>query len=214
MASATASASGGNGTDSSGNSTDGDSSVDSKIAGQANDASTKQSDAGVGSGEQQSAGTQTAAGESGDGSTNEGKVAVAAAIAVDVGQSSVSAYVPIAVGVSAQGGLTVATVNNTDGVALADGSAVGAAQSSSGGSSGGSGGSKVGIGAAVGIVVVTETNDATLGSAGVTGQAYTAGGLTAGHYDAESLSVSALKTNLGVPTAENFSLRDGAEPLR
>ena len=96
-------------------------------------------------------------------------MAVAAAIAVDVDQSTVSAYVPITVGVSAQAGLTIAAVNNTDGVGLADGSAVGTAQSSSGGSSGGSGGSsgssKVGIGVAVGIVVVTETNDATLGSA-------------------------------------------------
>ncbi len=193
VVSATASASGGNGTDSSGASTDSDGSVDDKIQKQSGAASTKESDAKVGTSGQQGDMTSDASSENGKGSTNEGAVAVAAAISVDVAQSNVQAYVPKAVSIAAAGPLTVAAVNNTDGEASADGSAVGAASSTSSGS-------KVGIGAALAISLVHSVDDATLGSSTSLSPATQIAGDTPGTYDAGSVSITALKTDLGVLT--------------
>ena len=196
MASATASASGGNGTDSNGKSTDGIRASNSKVAGQASDASGKEGAAGVGSSDQQSAGTATAAKENGQGSTGGKSVAVAAAIGIEAVQADVTALVPIAVGIDAKGGLSVTAVGNVDAGTIANGSAVGTADATA----------TVGIGAGVAITLAHAETDATLGSAGATGQTYTAGSLTAGRYAAGSLTVSALQTDQniaspGVPVA-------------
>ena len=187
VASATASASGGNQATSSGSAPSGeDSSVDAKIQKQSNSAETKASSADVGSASQQSADSTSSGGENGQGSTSEGSVAVAAAIAVDVANSTVQAYVPAAVGVTASGGLGVTAVSNMDARTIADGSQVAG------------GGTSVGIGAAVAITLAHQVNDATLGSSTALSSAPTTGTLTAGDYQAGSLTLTALQTDQGV----------------
>ncbi len=205
VASATASASGGNGTSSSGSSSGSSSSgsgsgVDGMVQDQTNSAESKGSSAGVGSASQQSADSSTSSSENGQGSTSEGSVAVAAAIGVDVANSTVQAYVPAAVGVKASNGLSVTTVSNMDARTVADGSQVGASSSSGTQQSGsGSGGSKVGIGAAVAITVANQINDATLGGGtSLAATPTTMTGVAADQYEAGSLTVSALQTDLGI----------------
>ena len=121
---------------------------------------------------------------------------MAAAIGIEAVQADVTALVPIAVGIDAKGGLSVTAVGNVDAGTIANGSAVGTADATA----------TVGIGAGVAITLAHAETDATLGSAGATGQTYTAGSLTAGRYAAGSLTVSALQTDQniaspGVPVA-------------
>ena len=196
--SATASASGGNGTadasgDSSGSaagetpaSSGEDSSIDGKVAKLTGSASDKETAGGVGSAVQQSdtaaaedSETGSKSGGKGDASTSEGSVAVAAAAAVGVSTAKVTAYVPASVSVTTPGTLSIAAVNNTDLLTAADGSQVGSDTTKT----------KVGVGAAVAVSVVHAAGDATLGS-GAGGGIYTVGGL----------SVTALNTDLGATT--------------
>ncbi len=142
-----------------GQSSDVDSTVTSSLTG----AQSEQGSAGVGDADQQQA-TDSAVsdGDQRSASTSEGKVTVAAAVAVNVQTSSATAGVPDAVTITTPGLLTISTDNNTDGQATATGSAVG-----------GDSPAKVGIGAAVAVNVVHVTNDATLGVA-----SHQVGGLT------------------------------------
>jgi len=94
-------------------------------------------------------------------STSEGKVSVAAAVGINVQNSTVTAAIPDGVAISAGGALTLAAVNNTDGKIEATGDAVGVADEA--GETPPT--SKVGIGAAVAVNVVKARNDAILGNA-------------------------------------------------
>ncbi|WP_322865055.1 leukotoxin LktA family filamentous adhesin [Aquicoccus sp. G2-2] len=130
-------------------------SVDKTATTQLTSATDKQDKAKVGSSEQRTASTSEAGNESGrSAKTSEGKVSAAAAVAVNVQKSSVTAVVPDDVNISASGSLDIASANNTNGSATSDGSAVKGEDG---------GGSKVGIGVAVSVNVVTETNTASLG---------------------------------------------------
>ena len=145
-----ASASGAEQADSSGDAKSGQpSGVDSQVDDQFGKAQDQQQTAGVGDSDQQGE-TTTAADGDHSASTSEGKVTVAAAVAVNVQKSSVLAAVPDAIDITAGGTLTVQSANNTDGSATANGTAVGAA--------------KLGIAAAVAVDVIHTTNDATLGN--------------------------------------------------
>jgi filamentous hemagglutinin family protein len=116
----------------------------------------KQKTSGVGDTTQQNATTAEAGNESGrSAKTSEGKVSVAAAVAVNVQKSTVTAAVPDGISITSGGALTVASANNTNGSATSDGSAVAGADG---------GTSKVGIGVAVSVNVVTEKNTAYLGA--------------------------------------------------
>ncbi|GGD47721.1 leukotoxin LktA family filamentous adhesin [Sinisalibacter lacisalsi] len=119
----------------------------------------KQSTAGVGDVDQQGA-TNTAvtdkdSKDSRSAKTSEGKVAVAAAVAINVQKQTVEAVVPDGVDITAGGSITVASGATTGGEATSDGQAV---KGEDGGTS------QVGIGVAVSVNVVQETNTAYLGS--------------------------------------------------
>ncbi len=117
----------------------------------------KQQASGVGDTQQRSSTSAEANDESGrSAETSEGKVAVAAAVAINVQKSQVNALVPDGVSVSAGGAITVASSATTSGAATSDGQAVT-------GEDGGT--SEVGIGVAVSVNVVKETNTAYLGAA-------------------------------------------------
>jgi filamentous hemagglutinin family protein len=83
-------------------------------------------------------------------STSEGKVSVAAAVAVNRQKSSVIAAVPDDGELDAAGLLTIASSNNTDGAARSDGSAVGSSTA-------------LGIGAGVSVNLVKSSNEASIG---------------------------------------------------
>ncbi|KEO60051.1 hypothetical protein DT23_14725 [Thioclava indica] len=155
---ATASASGAEAADDSGDAPAGqDSDVDTTVTSNLTHASDQQTTADVGDAEQQQASADGAADETGrSASTSEGKVTVAAAVGVNVQNSSVSAGVPDGRDIKAGGALSVSTSNNTTGSVTSDGTAAGDAPAA------------VGIGAAVAINLIHTSNDATLGNGSVT----------------------------------------------
>ncbi|OJX15880.1 MAG: hypothetical protein BGO82_13335 [Devosia sp. 67-54] len=154
---AKAGASGAKAADDNGEAQAGDKDVDTKVNDQLDTAQTKQTDSKVGDSTQKGE-TGTAVGDKSSRSakTSEGKVAVAAAVSVDVQKSSVTAVVPDAVVITAGGKLTIESGNTTGANTSADGSAVGENGSSSG--------AQVGIGVGVAINVVSKTNIASLGN--------------------------------------------------
>ena len=96
----TASASGGEAADDSGKSSDG--TVDDKVNTQLGDAQSKEKDSGVGDTEQQGKAKADATDDKGhSAATNEGKVSVAAAVAVNVQTAGVSASIPDNIAISA-----------------------------------------------------------------------------------------------------------------
>ncbi|MDO9355266.1 MAG: hypothetical protein Q7T55_16325, partial [Solirubrobacteraceae bacterium] len=192
--SAIASASGGNGADDAGQSTDKDGSVDDKVQKQATGSSQRMAGAGIGDASQRTALSAGGASANGKSATSEGGVAVAAAIAVDVSTVNVQAYVPSSVGIAAGGALSVATVSNVDARTSADGST--------------QGGGKAGVGAAVAINVINADNRAELGLAAPVTSAGQIVGVTAGRYGASALNVSALKTNLGLAAPVGYAPAD------
>ncbi len=131
-------------------------SVDKTTTTQLTSATDKQDKAKVGSSDQRTASAGEAGNESGrSAKTSEGKVSAAAAVAVNVQKSTVTAVVPDDVDINAGGSLDIASANNTNGSATSDGSAV---KGEDGGQS------QVGIGVAVSVNVVKATNVASLGS--------------------------------------------------
>src|SRR6185312_13844692 len=110
--------------------------------------------------------------------SSEGKLSVAAAVAVNVVKSSSTAVLPNGINITAGGALTVTSLNATDGTVSADGSATGA---------------QVGIAAAAAVNAITETNVASLGDAA---------GNTA-TYTAEGIEVTALKAATGDPAHQD-----------
>ena len=155
---ATASASGAEAADSSGDAPAGqDRDVDTTVTSNLTHASDQQTTAGVGDDDQQQASADGASDESSrTASTSEGKVTVAAAVGVNVQKSTVSAGVPDGRDIKAGGALSVTTSNNTTGSVTTDGTAAGDAPAA------------VGIGAAVAINLIHTKNDATLGNGTVT----------------------------------------------
>jgi hypothetical protein len=132
-----------------------DESVDSKVDNQYSSANDRQSASNVGSSSQQTKTTSdTGNSSTRSAKTSEGKVAVAAAVSVNVASSNVTAVVPDAVAITAGGHLTVASANTMAADLSADGSAVGAAGQQA----------QIAIGAAVSVNVADKTNTATLGS--------------------------------------------------
>jgi hypothetical protein len=149
-----------------------DASVDDKVANQMKLGADNQSSAGVGDAGQKSD-SSSAAGDKPSASSSEGKVAVAAAVGVNVATSKVQVILPDTLSISAGKKLSLASVNNTDGTVTTKGDTVGSAA--------------VGIGAAVSINLVKTSNQALLGDgAGASGITVTAG----------ALDVSARKTDL------------------
>ncbi|QCO54427.1 leukotoxin LktA family filamentous adhesin [Pseudorhodobacter turbinis] len=144
--------------------------VDTTVTGSLTSGKDKQAAAGVGDDDQRDATATAAADEEGrSASTSEGKVSVAAAVGVNVQTSTVTAAIPDGVAISANGVLTLAAMNNTDGKIEAVGDAVGTKDDAGEMPPA----SKVGIGAAVAVNVVKARNDALLGDA-----AHSAGGLS------------------------------------
>ncbi|MBL8225533.1 MAG: leukotoxin LktA family filamentous adhesin [Chromatiales bacterium] len=103
----------------------------------------------------------------GSAETSEGKVSVAAAVAVNVADSTASAYIGDGRMVTADGALALEARNDTDATATADGSSAGSTAT-------------VGIGAAVAVNKVTADTGAWVGDADVTADGVT---VTAGMND-------------------------------
>ncbi len=135
-------------------SADGEKDVDGKVDDQLTAAKTKQDDAKVGDADQKAKTDADVTGDDGkakrSAKTEEGKVSVAAAVAVNVTESTVTAVVPDGVAISAGGSLTIASANTTGGKITADGSATKA---------------EIAIGVAVAVNAVEKTNTARLGIA-------------------------------------------------
>ncbi|WP_380052864.1 leukotoxin LktA family filamentous adhesin [Falsihalocynthiibacter sp. SS001] len=132
-------------------------SVDDTTTAQMNDGADKQQASGVGDSSQQSS-TSSQAGNSSKRSakTSEGKVAVAAAVAINDQKSTTQAVVPDSVSIVSGGAISIKSANNTNGSATSDGSAVKAE---------GGAATQIGVGVAVSVNVVEETNTARLGNA-------------------------------------------------
>jgi hypothetical protein len=145
-------------------------SVDKQATTQFKGGAAKQQAAGVGDAGQQGA-TNTAANNEGgrSASTSEGKVSVAASVAINVHTADVQAVVPDGVNIVSGGMLTVQASAAQAAVLSADGQAVKGADG---------GTSQVGIGVAVSVNVLNATNTARLG---------------AGTHSAAGLSVRALR---------------------
>ncbi len=152
---AEASASGGAPADDNGDAEAGqDSTVDDTVDGQFTSAKSQQAASGVGDDDQQGD-TGSAASENHSAETSEGKVTVAAAVAVNIQNSTVSASVPNTVNITSDTGiLNILTASNTDGSVTTNASAVGEEGAQA----------QVGIGAAVSVNVVRSASDATLGT--------------------------------------------------
>ena len=154
-ASATASAVGGNTDDDAGKTDPNtgkkteDASVDDKVKTQSDFGKKQQADNNVGDAKQKGS-TTTAADGKPSASSSEGKISVAAAVAVNLQQSNVRATVPDSGKITAAGRLTLSSSNNTDGAALTDGSAVGSTTT-------------LGIGAGISINLVKSVNEASIG---------------------------------------------------
>ncbi|WP_394787155.1 leukotoxin LktA family filamentous adhesin [Rhodoferax sp.] len=158
---AIASASGGH-TDSEAGSTE-DASVDDKVAKQLSFGKSAQTSNDVGDADQKDS-TATAVDDQKNGkasaSSSEGKLSVAAAVGVNIQNSSAKASVPASGSITAAGKLTLGASNNTDSAVTADGSALPKADAD--GSVAGST-TKVGIGAAVAVNLVKSVNEASIG---------------------------------------------------
>jgi hypothetical protein len=155
-ASATASAVGSN-TDDSAGTTDPatgkekeDASVDDKVQKQSDFGKTEQASNNVGDSKQQASTADSADNNKASASSSEGKISVAAAVAVNLQTSSATATVPDGGNINAAGLLKLSSSNNTDGQALSDGSAVGSTTT-------------VGIGAGVSVNLVKSVNEASIG---------------------------------------------------
>ncbi|MEX1660830.1 leukotoxin LktA family filamentous adhesin [Thioclava sp. 15-R06ZXC-3] len=185
--SAEASASGGAPADESGNAEAGqDATVDDTVDGQLSSARDQQDASGVGDAEQQGA-TDTAASENHSAETSQGKVTVAAGVAVNIQNATVLASVPNDISISSPtGALKILTASNTDGKATTNASAVGEEGAQA----------QVGIGAAVSVNVVHAVNDATLGAA---------------THDVKSLEISASKLDVASLAANPASLATRAD---
>lgn len=151
-----ASASGGKAADEDGDAESGeDATVDEIVDNRLSSARDQQSDAGVGDSEQQGD-TVAAAADEHSAETEEGKVTVAAAVAVNIQNATVTANVPNAINISSPtGALKILSASNTDGLVTSNASAVGEEGAQA----------QIGIGAAVSVNVVHVRNDATLGAA-------------------------------------------------
>ena len=155
-----------------------DDSVDDKLSGLLKLGTDNQQAADVGDSDQQAA----TSGDVSDGSkpsasTSEGKVAVAAAVGVNIATHKTQAVLPDDVNISAGKGLTLISANNTDGQVTTNGATVGMAA--------------VGIGAAVSINLVKSSNQALLGD-GTGSQGI--------EVHAGSVTLSALKSDLSSST--------------
>lgn len=158
---ATASASGAAEADDEGNAQDGKT-VDDNVTGQMQHGAGRQQSAGVGSDAQKSSTTASANDENGrSAKSEEGKVSVAAAVAVNVTNASVSASVN-GVDITAAGSLNLSSEASTSADLSADGSATGA---------------QVGVGVAVAVNALNKINTALLsnGSFSANGVSVTAG---------------------------------------
>src|SRR6185312_2744490 len=129
--------------------------VDTKVDDQLKTGESKQNASNIGDSSQKSAASNEVdnGGDKRSAKSSEGKVSVAAAISVNVQNSSVTAVVPDGVVIDAGDKLTIASGNTTGAKTTADGSAVGEAGAKS----------QVGIAAAVALNVITKTTTASLG---------------------------------------------------
>src|SRR5690606_16576875 len=141
---ATASASGAAAADDDGKSKDGKT-VDDDVTGKLQHGATRQKSAGVGSSGQQASTTANANNEeSRSAKSEEGKVSVAAAVAINVTNTSVSALIS-GVDITSAGSLSISSQASTSADLAADGSATG---------------SQVGVGVAVAVNALNKTNTA------------------------------------------------------
>ena len=178
-----------------------DASVDDKVSNQTAFGKKTQTDTGVGDGDQQTA-TGNADGNKTSASSDEGKVSVAAAVAVNIVSAKATASLADGVTVKTAGSLTVSASGNTDSSASSDGSTVGST-------------AKVGIGAAVSVNKVDSHNEASIGSnAQVTAHGVTiestmtdVGGDTTNTIAAEAKS-GAGASNVGIAASLALNLSD------
>ncbi len=178
-----------------------DASVDDKVSNQTDFGKKNQTRSGVGSSDQQSA-TDSADNNKTSASSDEGKVAVAAAVAVNIVSATATARVADGVTVKTAGALTVSASGNTDSSASSDGSTVGST-------------AKIGIGAAVSVNKVDSHNEASIGSnAQVTAGGVTiestmtdVGGDTTNTIEAEAKS-GAGASNVGIAASLALNLAD------
>lgn len=127
--------------------------------------------------DKQKAGSNNQSQQQGSAQSSEGKVSVAAAVAVNVADSSARAYVPDGRVVNSSGALTVQASNNTDARAAADGSAAGSTAT-------------VGIGAAVAVNKATARSEAYIGDADIS---------------TNGVAVRSLMTNVGGDATNTFA---------
>lgn len=178
-----------------------DASVDDKVSNQTAFGKKTQKDSNVGDGDQQTA-TDSADGNKTSASSDEGKVSVAAAVAVNIVSATATARVADGVTVKTAGALTVGASGNTDSSASSDGSTVGST-------------AKVGIGAAVSVNKVDAQNEASIGqNAQVTAHGVTVestmtnvGGDTTNTIAAEAKS-GAGASNVGIAASLALNLSD------
>ena len=178
-----------------------DASVDDKVSNQTAFGKKTQTDTSVGDGDQQTA-TNNADGNKTSASSDEGKVSVAAAVAVNIVSAKATASVADGVTVKTAGSLTVSASGNTDSSANSDGSTVGST-------------AKIGIGAAVSVNKVDSHNEASIGSnAQVTAHGVTVestmtdvGGDTTNTIAAEAKS-GAGASNVGIAASLALNLSD------
>ena len=156
-ASATASAVGGNTDDDAGKTDPAtgkekeDASVDDKVQKQSDFGKDTQAANNVGDSKQKASTADSADNNKASASSSEGKISVAAAVAVNLQTSNATATVPAGGNITANGLLKLSSSNNTDGAALSDGSAVGSTTT-------------LGIGAGVSVNLVKSVNEASIGA--------------------------------------------------
>lgn len=178
-----------------------DASVDDKVSNQTDFGKKNQTRSGVGSTDQQSA-TDSADSNKTSASSDEGKVAVAAAVAVNIVSAKATARVADGVTVKTADALTIGASGNTDSSASSDGSTVGST-------------AKVGIGAAVSVNKVDSHNQASIGrNAQITAHGVTiestmtdVGGDTTNTIAAEAKS-GAGASNVGIAASLALNLAD------
>jgi len=133
-----------------------DASVDDKVAKQLDFAKKNQTANDIGDGGQQASTDKAVADQKAgkaSASTSEGKVAVAAAVGINLQNSQAKARLADGVQVTSGGALTLDATNNTDGLITAEGMAGGKGDDAT----------KVGIGAAVAVNVVRSATEAVIG---------------------------------------------------
>lgn len=174
---AQASVTGGRAADTNGNAAPGQpADVDASVTTEVESAQTAQAAGGVGDASQQQAtdesvnGTDAQSGRSS--AVSGGKIAVAAAVGVNVQKSKTTASVVDGNNITATGGLGLRALNNTDGSVITDGNALGTA---------GAVDPEYSVGATVAVNHVRVSNDATLGN---------------GTHAAAAISIEALKLDI------------------